>query len=153
LGESILDFLLSTCREIDAEHEQQEKKITQLFEEYDIDPHQQDAWELLARTLAARYVPGFSSSRRQGRPKGQPYDLPLMNMIELARREGWSIPRACRAIADAHAIDKPATTLQARYKVLINRDGRRWRTVLDGWSTDFLQAQVIFFLKRRSGAD
>jgi len=114
----------------------------QLFKKYDINPNQHDAWESLARALAVRYVPGFPSARTQGRPKGQPHDLFLMMMIELLRRrKQWSIPRACRAIADAHAIEKPAKALQDRYKVLVNRDPR-WKTLLDGYKTDFLEAQV-----------
>jgi hypothetical protein len=142
LGKSILDILLATGDEIDAEHEKQQKKIERLFKEYDINPNQHDAWESLARALAVRYVPGFSSARRQGRPKGQPDDLFLMMMIELLRRrEHWSIPKACRAIADAHAIEKPANALRDRYKVLVNRDPR-WKTLFDVWSIDFLETQV-----------
>jgi hypothetical protein len=49
---------------------------------------------------------------------GQPGDFESMMMIELLRRRGWSIPRACAAIAKVRAIDKSAKTLQDRYKVL-----------------------------------
>jgi hypothetical protein len=139
---SIVDLLLTPSDEIDAEHKEREQKIARLFKKYDIDAHASDAWQSLALVLAERYEPNFSSTRRQGRPKGQPGDLDLMMMIELLRRlRRWSIPKACRAIANAHAIDKSAHTLQDRYKVLRNRDPR-WKTLLDEWSSDFLEAQV-----------
>jgi hypothetical protein len=139
----ILSVLLATGDEIDADHARQQKIMEKFFKKYEIDRFRADAWEELAWALACEYVPGFSSTRKQGRPAGQPDDFQLMIMIELLRRRhrGWSIPMACAAIAKVRAIDKPAKTLQDRYKVLRNRDPD-WKTLLDAWNVDFLEAQV-----------
>jgi predicted DNA-binding transcriptional regulator AlpA len=138
-----LSALLATGDEIDADHARQQKMMEKFFETYEIDRFRADAWQELAWALAREYVPGFSSTRKQGRPAGQPDDHQLMMMIELLRRRHrrWSIPMACAAIAKVRAIDKSAKALQDRYKVLRNRD-RHWKTLLDGWSADFLEAQV-----------
>jgi hypothetical protein len=139
----MLNVFLATGDEIESDHARQQKMMEKLFKKYEIDSLRADAWEVLAWALACEYVPGFSSTRKQGRPAGQPDDLQLMMMIELLRRRhrSWSIPMACAAIAKVRGIDKPAKTLQDRYKVLRNRDAH-WKTLLDEWSVDFLEAQV-----------
>lgn len=107
---------------------EQRIKVRRLFQKYGIDPTGGDRWRDIALALAERHEPDFSS-RKRGRPREHDDDPKLILMIELLRyRDGMSITKACKAIAEKGAIKGEPKALQNRYKRLM-RD-RHWKSLL-----------------------
>jgi len=139
---TFLSKLLMTPAQLDAHREDRALKLKRLFQKYGVDSNGENAWRDLALALARRHEPDFSS--RSGRPKERQDDPELILMIELLRcRDGLSIAKACKAIAEKGAIKgKPRTrTLQNRYKDLRRHD--HWKVII----------QVLEMVKAKVGVD
>jgi hypothetical protein len=112
-----------------------------LFEKYGItdlrglDFH--GPYRKLALALAERYEGDFKP-RGRGRPKEHRDDCELVLMVELlTRRDGLSIPKACKAIAEKGALPGNPKSLYERHKFLMKQ--RPWRVLLQMFEQIFEQ--------------
>jgi hypothetical protein len=84
----------------------------------------------LALAMAERYESDFKP-RGRGRPKEHRDDFELVLMVELlTRRDGLSVPKACKAIAQKGARAGNSDFLYERHKFLMKK--RPWRDLLQG---------------------
>jgi hypothetical protein len=107
-----------------------------LFEKYGItdlrglDCDVDNPWRKLALALAERYEDGFKL-RGRGRPKEHDDDSELILMVELLRhRDGLSVRRACKTIAEKGALSGNPDSLYERHKSLM-KVRRGWPVLLE----------------------
>ena len=111
--------LLATPEEKSAWVVDQVTKRILLFEHFRVDPKGENPWRDLAMALARKHVPGFAPPPKpQGRPRQRGDDaIALVMSVELLqRRDGLSVRRAIKLIANAGVIEGAEETLRDLYK-------------------------------------